>query len=51
LTPIAAGSLTVIPRGVKHEVERRGKNPLILLSMLAGAPCRSGPAVAPDKRN
>jgi mannose-6-phosphate isomerase-like protein (cupin superfamily) len=51
LTPIAAGSLTVIPRGVKHEVERRGKNPLILLSMLAGAPCRSGPAPASDKRN
>jgi mannose-6-phosphate isomerase-like protein (cupin superfamily) len=41
-TPIAPGSLSVIPRGVSHALERRGKNPLIVLSMLAGAPCQSG---------
>jgi mannose-6-phosphate isomerase-like protein (cupin superfamily) len=36
---VAPGSLTVIPRGVAHSTERRGRNPLILLSTLAGAPC------------
>jgi mannose-6-phosphate isomerase-like protein (cupin superfamily) len=45
-TPIAPGSLSVIPRGVSHALERRGKNPLIVLSMLAGAPCQSGPGAA-----
>ncbi len=49
-TPIAAGSLTVVPRGVSHEIERRGKNPLILLSMLAGAPCHSAAVAARDDR-
>ena len=45
-TPIAPGSLSVIPRGVSHALERRGKNPLIVLSMLAGAPCQAGPGAA-----
>ncbi len=49
-TPIAAGSLTVIPRGVAHEIERRGKNPLILLSTLAGAPCHAAAVAARDNR-
>jgi hypothetical protein len=31
----------MIPRGVGHAIERRGKNPLIVLSTLAGAPCRT----------
>ena len=48
-TPIAAGSLTVVPRGVSHEIERRGKNPLILLSTLAGAPS-SAAVIARDNR-
>jgi mannose-6-phosphate isomerase-like protein (cupin superfamily) len=38
-TVVGPGSLTVVPRGVSHGFERRGKNPLIVLSMLAGAPC------------
>lgn len=38
-TVVGPGSLSVIPRGVPHGFERRGKNPLIVLSMLAGAPC------------
>jgi mannose-6-phosphate isomerase-like protein (cupin superfamily) len=33
------GSLSVIPRGVEHAIERRGNNPLIVLSSLAGEPC------------
>jgi hypothetical protein len=38
-TPVVPGGLTVVPHGVPHAVERRGKNPLILLSTLSGAPC------------
>ena len=38
-TNIGAGSLSVVPHGTPHSVERRGRNPLILLSTLAGAPC------------
>jgi mannose-6-phosphate isomerase-like protein (cupin superfamily) len=48
-TPIEPGSLSVIPRGVSHALERRGKNPLIVLSMLAGAPCQAGPAAATSR--
>jgi mannose-6-phosphate isomerase-like protein (cupin superfamily) len=36
---ISPGSLTVVPRGQPHSTERRGRNPLILLSTLSGAPC------------
>jgi mannose-6-phosphate isomerase-like protein (cupin superfamily) len=43
-SPISAGSLAVIPRGVPHSLERRGRNPLTVLSMLAGAPCQAGAA-------
>jgi mannose-6-phosphate isomerase-like protein (cupin superfamily) len=41
---VSPGSLTIIPRGVPHTIERRGKNPVIVLSTLSGAPCRSGGA-------
>ena len=40
---IAPGSLAVIPRGLAHATERSGRNPLILLSTLSGAPCASTP--------
>ena len=43
-TVVGAGSLTVIPRGAPHAIERRGKNPLIVVSTLAGAPCRAAAA-------
>ncbi|HEX7139594.1 MAG TPA: cupin domain-containing protein [Vicinamibacterales bacterium] len=36
------GSLAVVPLGTAHAVERRGKNPLILLSTLSGATCPAG---------
>ena len=39
VTTIGPGSLSVIPRGISHAVERRGKNPLVVVSTLAGAPC------------
>jgi mannose-6-phosphate isomerase-like protein (cupin superfamily) len=45
---VAAGSLTVIPRGLQHAIERRGRNPLILLSTLAGAPCPAGVTASPS---
>ena len=41
---VGAGSLSVIPRGVPHAVERRGRNPLVILSTLAGAPCQAATA-------
>jgi hypothetical protein len=39
--PIAAGSVSVVPHGTRHLVERRGRTPLILLSTLSGAPCKA----------
>lgn len=44
---VAAGSLSVIPHGVAHAILRHGKNPLMVLSMLSGAPC---PANVPAGR-
>jgi quercetin dioxygenase-like cupin family protein len=41
-TVIRAGSLAVVPHGAAHAIERRGKNPLIVLSTLSGMPCPSG---------
>jgi mannose-6-phosphate isomerase-like protein (cupin superfamily) len=41
---LAPGSLTVIPRGLPHATERRGRNPLIVLSTLAGAACPIEPS-------
>jgi len=40
-TPISAGSISVVPHGTKHLVERRGRNPLILVSTLSGSPCKA----------
>jgi hypothetical protein len=47
MSAVTAGALTVIPHGVPHAIERRGKNPLMILSMLSGAPC---PVNAPAGR-
>ena len=38
---VAAGALSIIPHGQPHAIERRGKNPLMVLSILSGAPCRA----------
>ncbi len=48
-TSIGPGSLSIIPRGVPHAIERRGKNPLILLSTVSGAPCSAGEATSASK--
>jgi mannose-6-phosphate isomerase-like protein (cupin superfamily) len=36
---LAAGSFAVVPRGTEYSLTRRGRNPLVMLSFLAGAPC------------
>jgi len=44
--PLSPGTLSVIPRGMSHSVARRGRNPLVMISTLSGAPC--GRAAAPQ---
>jgi mannose-6-phosphate isomerase-like protein (cupin superfamily) len=36
---VAAGAFAVVPRGTTYSLSRSGRNPLIVLAMLAGAPC------------
>jgi len=36
---VTAGSFGVVPRGTPYSLTRRGRNPLIVLAVLAGAPC------------
>jgi hypothetical protein len=36
---VTNGSFSVVPRGTSYGLSRRGRNPLIVLTMLAGAPC------------
>lgn len=38
-TPLRAGSLVVVTNGNAHALERRGKNPLIVVSTLVGTAC------------
>jgi mannose-6-phosphate isomerase-like protein (cupin superfamily) len=39
---VSAGYYALIPRGAAHSIRRQGRNPLILLSILAGPPCTEG---------
>ena len=36
---ITNGSFAVVPRGTTYGFTRRGRNPLIVLAVLSGAPC------------
>jgi mannose-6-phosphate isomerase-like protein (cupin superfamily) len=36
---VSAGAFAVVPRGTTYSLSRSGRNPLIVLAMLAGAPC------------
>ena len=36
---VTNGSFSVVPRGSSYSLSRRGRNPLIVLTVLAGAPC------------
>jgi hypothetical protein len=38
-TALRPGSLAVVPHGKDHSFDRTGKNPLVVLSTLTGAPC------------
>jgi hypothetical protein len=38
-SPIRAGSLVFVPNGNGHSIERKGKNPLIVVSTLVGSAC------------
>jgi hypothetical protein len=38
-TPVRPGSLVLVTSGTGHAFERAGKNPLIVVSTLTGAPC------------
>jgi hypothetical protein len=40
-TPVRAGSLVLVPSGSGHGFERRGKNPLVVVSTLVGPPCEA----------
>jgi hypothetical protein len=37
--PLKPGTMVVVPHATAHSFEHRGKNPLMLLSTLSGAPC------------
>jgi mannose-6-phosphate isomerase-like protein (cupin superfamily) len=39
---LQAGGLAVVPRGTVRGLTRKGKNPLMLLSILSGPPCTGG---------
>lgn len=36
---VSAGAFAVVPRGTTYSLARSGRNPLVVLAMLAGAPC------------
>lgn len=36
---VTNGSFAVVPRGTSYSISRRGRNPVIILATLAGAPC------------
>lgn len=38
---VTAGAFIVVPRGTTYSLSRSGRNPLIVLAVLAGAPCAS----------
>ena len=40
-TAVSAGSLVVLPAGSGHAFERRGKNPLVVMSTLTGSACEA----------
>ena len=41
---LTAGSFSAVPRGTAHSLTRRGRNPVIVISTLAGQPCDAAAA-------
>ena len=36
---VASGAFAVVPRGTTYNLSRSGRNPLMVLAVLSGAPC------------
>lgn len=47
---VTSGWFSVVPRGTSHSVTRRGRNPVILLSILSGQPCPEASRRPPGPR-
>lgn len=45
-TKVRSGFFAFVPRGFPHSLRRQGRNPLIVLSVLGGAPCMESGAAA-----
>jgi hypothetical protein len=45
---LAAGGFAVVPRTMKYSLVPRGRNPLIVVSILTGQRCEEGPGKSPD---
>ena len=43
---VSAGWFSMVPRGTPHSLSRKGRNPVILLSLLSGQPCTQTLALA-----
>ena len=43
---VSAGWFSMVPRGTSHSLSRKGRNPVILLSLLSGQPCTQTLALA-----
>jgi hypothetical protein len=42
---VTSGWFGIVPRGVEYSLTRKGRNPVVLLSIVAGRPC-SDPSVS-----
>jgi mannose-6-phosphate isomerase-like protein (cupin superfamily) len=40
-SPLVAGTFALVPRGAAYSILRKGRNPIVLLSVLSGEPCQS----------
>ena len=38
---LAAGTFALVPRGASYSILRKGRNPIVLLSVLTGEPCQA----------
>jgi len=43
---VSAGWFSMIPRGTQHSLSRKGRNPVVVLSLLNGQPCTQALALA-----
>jgi mannose-6-phosphate isomerase-like protein (cupin superfamily) len=43
---VKPGMFSIIPRGTAYALDRRGRKPVVLLSVVGGQPCGSSPAFA-----